>query len=96
MKKILLLGAFALAACEMQEPPPPSPAITQLNIACRNGDLEACRTVANLEAQERQMRMQNRPVFTPVYNQMPPPLPTNNQPRAPFCAPNAYGQMICY
>jgi hypothetical protein len=52
MKRVLVTLFFlTLAACE--EPQPPSPAMMQLNSACQSGDMQACSTLANVEAQNR-------------------------------------------
>lgn len=77
--KRLLLIALALAGCVETPPPAPSPAVQQMMVACDAGNLQACETVAGMEAQERARRAA---IPLPTYsNQIDPgPFMTNPQP----------------
>jgi len=51
MKKLIILAAFGLAACET---PAEISARTQLDAACVDGNLQACRAVQERVAAENQ------------------------------------------
>lgn len=54
----VVFGCLALTACVEQQGP--SAAMADLMYACRNGNVEACATVAQIEQQER-MRVASIP-----------------------------------
>jgi hypothetical protein len=68
MKRLLVIALAGLSGCVDMPPPAPSPAVQQMMASCDAGNLQACESVAQLEAQERARRSAIPP---PTLN-MPP------------------------